>query len=210
VGYLDKQSRVVDVVLTEKGRKLFAVGRLDFAYFGLFDDCLDYDPVPGTGSYTNEQREAQIEATLVLEAPFVRDVRAATAPLEPIDHIFTAAPGYVQVPAMLSPVDGDEASLMADQRVDGGVYRRTGTSYVQIDPQVAGDVERGNPGFIVRVFSSGSNGLQPLKFRHDLNTRRAADPFVAVAVDSELLHDGPKVSVPDNMRVANRSNPRKR
>lgn len=211
MGYLDKQSRVIDVVLTERGRKLFAVGRLDFAFFGLFDDCLDYDPAAPSGSFSDEDRETQIEATPIMEAPFVRDVRGATAPLEPLDHIFTAAPGYVELPQMLSPTDGDSAVLMADQRVDSnGVYRRTGTGYVAIDPRVTGDVERGNPGFVVRVFSSGSNGLQPLEFRRDLNTRRAADPFVAVAVDDELLHDQPRVTGPDSMRVANRSNPRKR
>lgn len=210
MGYLDKQSRVIDVLLTERGRKLFAVGRLDFAFFGLFDDCLDYDPAAATGSFSDAEREVQIDATPMLEAPYVRDVRAATAPLEPIDHIFTAAPGYRVIPRMLAPIDGDEASLMADQRNEEGVYRRTGTNYAQIDPRVVGETERGNPGFVVRVFASGSNGLQPLKFRHDLNTRRAADPFVAVAVDSELLHDGPKVSVPDNMRITERVDPRKR
>lgn len=210
MGYLDKQSRVIDVILTERGRKLFAVGRLDFAYFGLFDDCLDYDPVPATGSYSETEREVQIEATPMFEAPFVKDVRGATAPLEPVDHIFTASPGYRVIPRMLSPLDGDEASLVSDQRNEDGVYRRTGTNFAQIDPRVVGDAEKGNPGFVVRVFASGSNGLQPLKFRHDLNTRRAVDPFVAVAVDSELIHDDPKVSKPDSMRIAERIDPRKR
>lgn len=210
MGYLDKQSRVLDVLLTERGRKLFAVGRLDFAYFGLFDDCLDYDPVPSTGSYSDAEREVQIEATPMLEAPFVKDVRGATAPLEPIDHIFTAIDGYREIPRMLSPTDGDEAPLMADQRNEDGVYRRTGTSFSQIDPRVVGDAEKGNPGFVVRVFASGSNGLQPLRFRHDLSSRRVADPFVAVAVDAELLQDEPNVSAPDSSRIAERSDPRKR
>lgn len=210
MGYLDKQSRVIDVVLTERGRKLFAVGRLDFAFFGLFDDCLDYDPVAVTGSYSDVEREREIESTLMLEAPFVRDVRGTTAPLEPIDHIFTAAPGYVRIPSMGSPTDGESVDLMADQRTGAdGTYRRTGTSFAQIDLGIVGDSERGNPGFVVRVLSSGSNGLQPLGFRHDLNTRRAVDPFVAVAVDSELLHDAPKVSIPDSLRISERVDPRK-
>lgn len=210
MGYLDKQSRVIDVVLTERGRALFAVGGLDMAYFGLFDDCLDYDPVPGVGSFSDEEREEQIEATLVLEAPFVKDVRGAVAPLEPVDHIFTAASGYRTVPRMLSPVDDSDAALMADQRVDNGIYRRTGTNFVQIDPTVTGDVERGNPGFVVRVFTSGSNSLQRTQFRHDLSTRRAVDSFVAVAIDFESVHDGPSVSTPDSLRTTRPSNSRKR
>lgn len=210
MGYLDKQSRVVDVVLTERGRKLYAVGQLDFAYFGLFDDCIDYDPVSASGSFTDDEREQQIEATPVLEAPFIRDVRGTVAPLEPTSHVFTAAPGYRVLPMMVSPIDGDSLSLMADQRRAGDVYRRTGTSLAQIDMEVVGETERGNPGFVVRILSSGSNGLQPLEFRRDLEARRAVDPFIALAIDGEDIIDRPLIRDPDSMRVANRTNPRKR
>lgn len=210
MGYLDKQSRVIDVVLTERGRKLYSVGRLDFAYFGLFDDCVDYDPAASSGSFSDEERERQIEATPILEAPFVRDVRGTVAPLEPIDHIFTASPGYVQIPTMVAPLDGSEVDLMADQRREDGVYRRTGTSLAQIDLDVIGEVERGNPGFIVRVLSSGSNGLQPLEFRRDLSARRAVDPFIAVAVDDEGISDRLLVRQPESMRVEDRNTRRKR
>lgn len=210
MGYLDKQSRVIDVILTEQGRKLYATGRLDFAYFGLFDDCIDYDPVAGSGSFSDDDREAQIEATPVFEAPFIKDVRGTIAPLEPTAHAFTAAPGYTVIPTMQGPIDGDSVTLMADQRRDGDTYRRTGTSLAQIDMEVIGEAERGNPGFIVRVLSSGSSGLQPLEFRRDLDARRAVDPFIAVAIDSEDPVDRRLVRDPDSLRVANRSNPRKR
>lgn len=210
MGYLDKQSRVIDVVLTERGRKLYSTGRLDFAYFGLFDDCIDYDPVRASGSFSDEEREAQVESTVILEAPFVRDVRGTVAPLEPIDHVFTASPGYVQIPTMVAPLDGSEVDLMADQRREDGVYRRTGTSLAQIDLDMVGEVERGNPGFIVRVLSSGSNGLQPLEFRRDLSARRAVDPFIAVSVDDEGVSDRLLVRQPESMRVEDRSTRRKR
>lgn len=199
-GYLDKQSRVIDVALTELGRKLYSVGKLDFTYFGLFDDGIDYDPIPGSGSFDHDAREEQIEATPVFEAPSIPDIRGTTAPLEPIDHIFTALPGYVQIPSMISPVDGESITLMADQRRSDGVYRRTGTSLAQIDLDVTGEHEKGNPGFIVRVLSSGSNGLQPLHFRRDLAARRAVDPFIAIAIDSEVVIDRPLVSNPESTR----------
>lgn len=210
MGYLDKQSRVIDVLLTELGRKLYSVGRLDFSYFGLFDDCIDYDPVPGSGSYSDADRETQAEATPILEAPFVRDIRGTVAPLEPIDHVFTAAPGFIEIPTMDSPADLSTITLMADQRRDGQAYRRTGTSVAQIDPSIRGEVERGNPGFVVRILSSGSNGLQPLMFRRDLSSRRAVDPFVAIALDDEFTVDRATVQSPDSSRVANRTMPRKR
>ena len=210
MGYLDKQSRVIDVVLTERGRKLYSSGRLDFAYFGLFDDCIDYDPAKCSGSFSDDEREAQIEATPVFEAPIVPDIRGTIAPLEPTAHIFTAAPGYVKIPTMVAPVDGSQIDLMADQRRSGDTYRRTGTSLAQIDLSVIGDAENGNPGFVVRVLSSGSNGLQSMEFRRDLSARRAVDSFIAVSVDDEGVLDSPTVRQPDSARVENRTPSRKR
>ena len=208
MGYLDKQSRVVDVVLTERGRQLYAVGSLNFAYFGLFDDGLDYDPY-STGSLTDVEREQLVESTPMLEAPIIRAVRGATAPGEPRNHLFTAAPGYVSVPRMVSPATGSQLTLMADQRRSGETYSRTGTNLAQIDLEVAGDAEKGNPGFILRVFASGSNGLQELSFRKDLHGRRAFDPFVAASIDDESPLDAPSVANPNSSRVAVRFSPRK-
>ena len=201
MGYLDRQSRVIDVVLTERGRKLYAASALDFSYFGLFDDCIDYDPVLPGGTFSDDDREVQVESTLILEAPFIKDVRGTTGPMEPTDHIFTAAGGFVQLPMMSSPADGSAIDLSSDQRRDGGTYRRTGTSLAQIDLDVSGDSEMGNPGFIVRVLSSGSNGLQPLGFRRDLAGRRAVDPFIAIALDDEQVLDRPMVVDPTTART---------
>lgn len=210
MGYLDKQSRVVDIVLTERGRKLYSIGSLDFTYFALFDDCVDYDPMPASGSYSSDERETQIEASPVLEAPSIPDVRGTVAPMEPTSHVFTAAPAYVEIPRMSSPIDGSRLALMSDQRVEEGVYRRTGTSLSQIDMATVGDVERVSHGFIVRVLSSGSNGHQVLDFRRDLLGRRSYDPFIAAAIDLEDHPDPPTVSAPDSSRVVERFTPRKR
>jgi len=209
MGYLDRQSRVFDVILTERGRKLYAAGQLDFAYFGLFDELIDYDPWY-SGSLSETEREAMIEATPILEAPFIKDVRGATAPLEPTDHLFTAASDYLTIPHMDAPTDGSELSLMADQRGTGGEFRRTGTNLAQIDLRVVGEAEKGNPGFVIRVFATGSNGMQPLDLRRDLSGRRAVDPFIAVSIDSESPLDSPRVESPDSSRVVDRVDARKR
>lgn len=209
MGYLNRQTRVVDIVLTEKGRRLYAVGKLDFAYFALFDDGLDYDPY-STGSLTDEERELAVESTPMLEAPNIPEVRGAVAPGEPRYHLFTAAPGYSSIPRMNSPSTGSQVTLMADQRRRGETYSRTGTSFGQIDLRVVGDVERGNPGFILRIFSSGSNGLTELDFRKDLQGRRSYDPFIALSIDDERPIDGPSLERPDSSRVALRFSPRKR
>ncbi len=198
MGYLDKQSRVIDIVLTERGRRLYAAGELEFSFFGLFDDGIDYDPFY-TGSLSEEERALQIESTPMLEAPFIKDIRGTVAPLEPTSHIFTASPGYVRIPHMTEP-DESSVDLRADQRRDGGTYSRTGTNSPQIELYVDGDTERGNPGFLVRVLSSGSNGLQPLPPRHDLSGRRAYDSFIAMAVDNEDVLDKPKIEDPSSIR----------
>ena len=205
MGYLDKQSRVIDVTLTERGRALYASGQLDFAFFGLFDDQIDYDPVKATGSFSDEEREAQLEATPILEPSFIKETRGTTSPLEPLSHIFTAGAGYVEIPTMQSPLDGDALSLRADQRRDGSVYHRSATNLAQIDLSVIGDVERGDHGFIVRVLSSGSNGLQPVSFRRDLFSRRSVDSFVGVSIDDEAVIDLPLIKKPQSVKIDDRS-----
>lgn len=187
MGYLDRQSRVVDFVLTERGRKLYASGQLDFVYFAVFDDGIDYDPYC-TGTLSESERQEQIEALPMLEAPFVRDVRAAVSPLEPRSHLFTAASGYRVVPHVGLPA-GDPIDLQADQSRDGASYRRAGTSLAQIDLELVGDTEPDDPGFSVRVFVSGSAGYSPLVPRRDVQGRRAVDPFVALSVDDEGVPD---------------------
>lgn len=201
MGYLDKQSRVIDVVLTERGRRLYALGELNFAYFGLFDDGLDYDPY-STGSLTEEERQEQIEATPMMEAPIVRETRGTVAPGEPRSHLFTAGAQYKQIPQMISPTTAS-LSLMVDQRRLDSTYYRTGTSFATLEFSIIGNTEAGNPGYIVRVFSSGSNGLTPLDLRKDLKGRRAYDPFIAISIDDETPIDAPSVSKPNSSRVAN-------
>lgn len=203
MGYLDKQSRVIDVVLTEFGRKLYASGQLEFSFFALFDDMVDYDPVLVGGSYTDEQIEEQIEAAPVLEAPVIPDVRGTVAPMEPVSHVFTAAPGYSVIPRMVSPADGSSLSLAADQRRTGdGLYSRTGTSLAEVDPSLVGDAERCSPGFIVRVLASGTMGHRLLDPKNDLLGRKAYDPFIGASVDEEEQGERPTVTAPDSSRVS--------
>lgn len=188
MSYLDRASRVVDFVLTETGRRLYAIGQLDFVYYSFFDDGLDYNPY-STGTLSDAEREIQIEALPMLEAPFVRDVRAATAPLEPLNHLFSAAPGYSLVPFMSSPADGSQITSSCYQRPVEGGYARTGINVAQIDLSLKGDAERGNAGFIVRIFASGSNGIMELAPRNDLAGRRSYDSFLAVKIDDEVAID---------------------
>lgn len=189
MGFLDRQSRVVDIVLTERGRKLFSTGKLDFAFFGLFDDGIDYDPYSPDG-LDADGRRTQIDSTPMTEVRSVPDVRSLAAPGEPRNHVFTAAADYSEIPRLSIPAQGEQFTVQGDQRRQGESYARTASSVAGIDLVMSGDVEPGGQsGFIVRVFSSASSGLSPLELRLDMSGRRSADPFLAVAFDGEVVSD---------------------
>lgn len=72
-GFLDKETRIVDMVLTGLGKRLLSQGDLSFVYWVPFDDEVDYDPyIYNSGSLTMAQMSQsqfdQVEATLVREA----------------------------------------------------------------------------------------------------------------------------------------------
>jgi hypothetical protein len=72
-GFLDKQDRIIDMVLTGYGKTLLSKGDLRFVYWAPFDDEVDYDPyISQSGSMTAVQlsssRQDFIESTLVREA----------------------------------------------------------------------------------------------------------------------------------------------
>jgi len=184
---LDKQSRVVDFTLTERGRKLFAAGELDFTYYAFFDDGIDYDP--DDASDFDERRDS-IESTPMLEVPTVPDQKGCDRPLEPRYHVFTAAAGYTVLPH-IGIQDGLELDLSCDQEREGDAYRRSNSSLAQIDLGHTGELGNGSPGFIVRVFSSGSDGTAEVDFRRDLVGRRAFDPFLAASIDSDIEPKAP-------------------
>lgn len=182
MGFIDRQSRVLDVVLTERGRRLFANGELEFAYVAFFDDGIDYDPY-STGSLTDLERDELIRSTPMLEPAVVPDRRAAQPILEPTGHLFKASPGYQGVPAVTAPSQGSRFDLRCRQEALEGVFRRFATGFIQIDLGHSGGVP--DEGFSVRVYSSGSAGLREVRGRIDLTGRRALDPFIAVSVDHE-------------------------
>ncbi len=199
MGFLDRKSRVVDIVLTGRGRELFALGELDFSYYAFFDDGIDYDPW-STGSLTDEERDDLIHSSPTLEAPGVPDRRSSVIPLEPTSFVFKAAPDYGAVPRMLQPnPTGSQVVLRCDQFSSGSSFIRTGTSLAVVPVELSAEAG-GSEGFSVHFFSSGSGGLTELRTRTDLRGRRALDPFVAVSVDEETVQDRPDAKRPDTKR----------
>lgn len=203
MGFLDRQSRVIDIVLTGRGRELFAVGELNFAYYSLFDDGIDYDPW-STGSLTDEERDDLIHSSPMFEAPAVPDRRTSIIPLEPTSFVFKAAPDYGAVPRLLQPnPTGSLAVLRCDQFSSGSTFTRTGTNLAVVPVELSAEAA-GSEGFSVHFYVSGTQGLNELRTRTDLKGRRALDPFVAVAIDDETLQDRPESDKPDSSRKGGR------
>lgn len=190
MGFLDRKSRVIDVVLTGRGRELLAQGELDFSYYAFFDDGLDYDPWTPSGSVSNDdQRDELISSQPMLEAPVVQDRRSSIIPLEPTSFLFKAAPDYGALPRLLSPFPtGSNVVLRCDQVSSGSFFIRTGTSVAAIDLELSAEAGTAD-GFSIHVYSSGSNGLSEVRQKFDLKGRRALDPFIAFTTDSEVASD---------------------
>lgn len=187
MAFLDRKSRVVDVVLTERGRRLFANGELDFAYVSFFDDGIDYDPY-SSGTLTDDAREDLIYSTPMFEAHVVPDRRSAELPLEPRCQLFGAAQGYNGVPRMLAPLTGSQVDLRCTQVQRGGMYERSQTTFAEVRMELSAGALP-SEGFSVHVYTSGSAGLEELHSRRDLRGRRAMDPFIAITVDDETPLD---------------------
>ena len=193
MGFLDAKDRIVDFVLTERGRQLYALGELDFTYFAVFDDGIDYDPW-SQSDLSDSDRESLIESTAMFEAPSVPLPSGPTASLEPRSHVFTAADGYNSIPR---PSIGMTASLVlsCDQYSgQSSAYYRVGTNHASVQLGLQGDTEPHSPGFDVTVYASGSSGLQELSPRIDSSARRCFDPFVACTVDTEEQRDLPSTA----------------
>lgn len=203
MGFLDRKSRVVDIVLTGRGRELFAIGKLDFAHYAFFDDGVDYDPY-STGSLTDEERDELIHSTPMFEAPLIPDRRTATLPLEPTSMVFKAASEYDAVPRLLQPnPTGSQVVLRCDQVSSGSFFLRSGTSLAVVPLELSIDADV-NEGFSVHFYASSSAGLTELHPRVDLRGRRSLDPFVAISIDDEPVQDRQNVKDPTSTRQGGR------
>jgi hypothetical protein len=198
-GFLDKNERIVDMVLTNEGKRLLSKGDLRFCYFALFDDEVDYDPfIRNSGSLTADQLsssiEDQIESGLVREA--VTGYQIANVSGSDFTNVhrplFTIPQGQAILPRMSSSVPSDsQFDIVVRQR-------KLQDMHIQRDPagnviQNLGPFDRGferydssgvkfdfhimdypvdpenQQGFLVRVYQSGTEGLVEVKDRRDSN-----------------------------------------
>lgn len=156
-GFLDKNTRVVDMHLTMEGKRLLSTGQLRFSYFALFDDEVDYDPyIALSASMTPAQisgtRDDMIENSLVREAVsgYRMSNRSGSDFTNVQRPIFTMKQGARYLPRMsgsLAPTGS--ITLQALQQKYQDVYTRT-DQYGRVIEQL-GPIDQGYNRFQAQV-----------------------------------------------------------
>lgn len=198
MGFLDPKERVQDIVLTQEGRRQLAAGTLEFRYFSVHDDELDYEPlVYASASFDSDGLEQRfrdiIEDTPIMEAAvgkpslYVRDIDNSVVPRS---YLFDArdASGIVPTlsiaPAVTSSlIQVDQASIIDEVRqTHTGVVRRAEGSF-DVKPYLVGSLS--GQGFAVTLFMSGSDGLEEITPSYDSLGRRSYGLHLHISVDDE-------------------------
>lgn len=196
-GFLDKNIRVNDFVLTDYGKKKLSDGTLNFKYYSFSDDGIDYEPFISTsGSLTDSALTSSkinnIEDSLVREA--------ATGMSEGVDSngedftnirylLFTMPQGQKVLPTFeITPdVTGSEIDVQQQKLQDKFVnidnnnniinefglidrgFNNFKSSELTIDFNLENYFDDVTlDGFQVVLFESGSNGLREIKSKRDL------------------------------------------
>lgn len=198
-GFLDKNTRIIDMVLTGEGKFLLSKGDLHFVYFVPFDDEINYTPylsMSGTlsGSSLKDAICAEIEETPIREATtgYIRYNRSGSDNTNVFRPLFTMPQGQQVLPKMkMIGVPADDFELITRQQkvVDIHIQKDAAGNTLQTIGPFDRGVERFDPstftfeigfaansyppehefeGVLIRVFKSGSDGLQEVGQRYDL------------------------------------------
>ena len=201
-GFLDKETRIIDMVLTGYGKGLLSSGDLKFVYWIPFDDEVDYEPYISTSGSMNDTQfsssiNTQIEATLVREATTgYKFLNMSGSDMTNVNRpMFTMAQGQRIIPKIehgrddgydvgtsqrkISEIfvkrDSDGTIVEHNGPFDRG-YERFDATSVDIDISYTADSfpsDFKHEGFFVRVFSSGSDGLIEVRHKRDSNNEIA-------------------------------------
>lgn len=207
-GFLDRETRIEDVVLTNYGKRLLSTGDLHFCFWAPSDDEIDYDPVVCNSSsmtdvQLSESIRASIEDTPVREAVHgYRDFNSEYEDFTNIQRVmFTKAQTQDNLPRAKFPVDADR-TISTKQRknqtlyvesnpntknviteiVDGGVERFDSSFFV-----LEFDYENGSfppdfnsNGFRLEILKSGSSGFNEMTAKRDMSNDLSFDSNIKI------------------------------
>jgi len=214
-GFLDKKSRVVDMVLTDYGKELYSKGTLRFKYYAFSDDEVDYDPwISESGSLSNVELTSSkidhIEDTLVREAVFGRQFDEAPVSRDQTNIqrlMYTMPQGQKILPKLkLSPdvISGSVSSVQQKiERVSvtrdqyGNIvdrsepqslgYEKFKASRLTFDFKVEDFFDESRTkGVLIRIFSSGSDGFTEIRNKKDLENILSYSNDLRVLTDTRV------------------------
>lgn len=198
-GFLDKNDRVIDMVLTGYGRSLLSKNSLRFVSWVPLDDEVDYNPfISNSASLSSMQMSSSIYEQI--EFCPVREATTGHKMLDKIclettngnDVVFTIAQGQKIVPHIATGSLPTNLSITTNQYrvvdtqvkkdIDGKTVETLGPidrGFKRTDAKVKNvefsytngsyPADHKISGFLVRVYSSGSDGYNEIDAKVDLN-----------------------------------------
>ena len=155
-GFLDKNTRVMDMILTLEGKRLMSTNQLDFAYFALFDDEVDYDPyIAQSGSMTDTEVSGMkldlTETSLIREAVsgYLYGINGDSFDFTNVKNkLFTMKQGSKVIPTftLQSGPSGSTELSMRQQKVQNVSVRTEGDVTSAVVSQDAGYKRFGSQG----------------------------------------------------------------
>lgn len=211
MGFLDKNSEVIDMILTAEGRRLLSEGDLDFTYYSFMDDEIDYNPfVSNSGSYSDADlklfKTRQIEESPVGEAlsgMFKGSNYLSKDTVNGQSFLFTMPQGSSVIPRMtVSPV-GSGSIIVKQRKVQSVILKKAsnGSIIEKIGPTDVGyekfdssnfaislDVldsfsPEKREGFLISIFKSGSDGLVQVDSKRDSSGIRTYSNDMSLFID---------------------------
>ena len=215
MGFLDKNNRIIDMVLTDYGREQYSKGELEFTYYAFSDDGVDYDPYISTsGSLTSVQLEEekidQIAATLIREAIFGHHKGENFESKDQTNIknlLFTVPQGQIIVPEMIISPTIETGSLETKQQKvverattrdkDGNLinvinesdrgYRKFNSQKLKLDIEMEDYFEKASQeGYSIKIFESGSSGLTEIKSKRDNRNITSFSKDLQLYKDNEI------------------------
>lgn len=209
-GFLEKENTIVDMVLTLEGKRLLSLGELEFTYFALLDDEVDYDPyIPSSSSMSSEVLSGTVytamESSLVREAvPGYRMGRnlAGSDFTNGSRFLFSVKQGSQYLPHLTASDGLADVNISVNQRrlsrpvetADGTVQEdigfdrfasEDGRFSFSLDDQSSLEPDPTEQGLLLRVFRSGSGGLVELHPSRDSGNRLTFGPDISVRVPKD-------------------------
>ena len=200
-GFLDRETRVLDMVLTNPGKSLLSKGQLRFCYWIPYDDEVCYDPyIAESGTLSAEALSAStdlhIETTPVREATTgYRYFNMSGSDFTNVHRpMFTMAQGQDVVPRAVFPPAEDREIVTSQRQVVQFFKERDGVGHFlsPIPPVVVGNERYDSTAFTVELKygrDSFSSEFSPEGFRVQVFKSGSAGGLVEVSSRRDLQND---------------------